>query len=1145
MDVQLTIGKIVITQTASGEAQLTSSQKADLSLLYLSYHKKVYQPGMVLAKLLLSNNSVDAATVIDFFSGKSIQLTRGTSDVIASDYYVYKVLPEHRRVEAKYYSTVTLYCYSRDHLLTLDSYCMTYVNKKLIGTTADDGIIQSELAKTGILGKAGFQHTADSATDTIDWDLRFLNYVSSADASGKATKWTEFIHPYLVQYNESFYDFLARTTNRCGEFLYHEGGKLHIGTPAVPSIGTSVRDVPQDKVLAYRYMGNQDTPVSPTHVYADDSDTKLLVKGKGMLAGSKKSYFYYDELPIDEYLGMFLHEDGFTSFGKEWVKDYWFILVDSLNILLNSSGWAQIGIKLASKFLATTVSAYMDSNSKNAEKNEKWITPVPEERKVTEDNGKATVSLYGSLLSTTQKQSNYEHHLNLNAKFYRFLDKCSQQVSSQLVEIEVGVGTSDNPMPAYSLGEVVTFEGKKYIVIEVKETAFDKTDADNESTMGQTIVLAPMIDAKVKAYDIKSNTYKEASAALSVFCPPKVVPFVRTSGAQRAFVAKRGDPEGLGRVCILYPWQTKEDSPSPWIRMTVPFAPNDTHNKQAGFFFEPMPGDEVLVDYEFGNIEHPFIVGSLYTRRTKAPKGDRCIESANGHTLSFNDHGSLGDFVAGIYPGYELMDKALVKIGEIAKKGLSLDDIGENFLGGLTLSDQWGIYKISCSATDRNISIRSPFGDVSLNAFTGISISAPNGDISIKGKNIDIVAGNEVKIVSGKFIDECKDTIGEKIEKGVANFVENLPVTAVEQVAPLTDLSFLRTCFEALFKPVVGTTSIIAGRYMLLNAGGGKAQIPNKGFSFTGLKGKEEDNEAKIKLTNTLRLLSTQIDTWLDTLAVKYKSITQAVAAYKEMFDYLEKPAAATLAVDLSKAASEIKDSDLKFATGCDAQDTEVNRANAVMALAMLRGMIIDIQNYCDEIKSGEGFGINKKDEQYYGKLLVELMNYTSTEMLPDIIANIIKKTEKFEQIPHTYIKNPTNKKMLHRMFAQRLVERTYILGQKPDESKREKKVKFESKSDYLDDAKWNKFIKLLAPNPVKDYFNRIGDPIKDLLTENLPNPIEWYDESKVWDTCKQGEVLISDKGGKETIHIENGVLTRTTNKDGFKDQIIETLRNI
>ena len=48
----------------------------------------------------------------------------------------------------------------------------------------------------------------------------------------------EHIFPYLVQYNESFYDMLARTTNRWGEFMYYEDGNLQIGYDADSEVKT-------------------------------------------------------------------------------------------------------------------------------------------------------------------------------------------------------------------------------------------------------------------------------------------------------------------------------------------------------------------------------------------------------------------------------------------------------------------------------------------------------------------------------------------------------------------------------------------------------------------------------------------------------------------------------------------------------------------------------------------------------------------------------------------------------------------------------------------------------------------------------------------------------------------------------------------
>ena len=63
-------------------------------------------------------------------------------------------------------------------------------------------------------------------------NMRFLNYktekVKGNDGAERTVRY-EHIFPYLVQYNESFYDMLARTTNRWGEFLYYENGTLNVG----------------------------------------------------------------------------------------------------------------------------------------------------------------------------------------------------------------------------------------------------------------------------------------------------------------------------------------------------------------------------------------------------------------------------------------------------------------------------------------------------------------------------------------------------------------------------------------------------------------------------------------------------------------------------------------------------------------------------------------------------------------------------------------------------------------------------------------------------------------------------------------------------------------------------------------------------
>ena len=68
--------------------------------------------------------------------------------------------------------------------------------------------------------------------DYISNQMQLLKYEKSETKDSKTTVWMERDElriPYIVQYNETFYQFLVRAANRFGEFLYFEDGKLHLG----------------------------------------------------------------------------------------------------------------------------------------------------------------------------------------------------------------------------------------------------------------------------------------------------------------------------------------------------------------------------------------------------------------------------------------------------------------------------------------------------------------------------------------------------------------------------------------------------------------------------------------------------------------------------------------------------------------------------------------------------------------------------------------------------------------------------------------------------------------------------------------------------------------------------------------------------
>jgi hypothetical protein len=73
------------------------------------------------------------------------------------------------------------------------------------------------------------------------------------------------------------------------------------------------------------------------------------------------------------------------------------------------------------------------------------------------------------------------------------------------------------------------------------------------------------------------------------------------------------DPLALGRLQVQLPFVDSLDL-SPWARIAVPMA-GPLH----GFYMIPNLGDEVLVAFEHGDINAPYIIGSLWNAMSPPP----------------------------------------------------------------------------------------------------------------------------------------------------------------------------------------------------------------------------------------------------------------------------------------------------------------------------------------------------------------------------------------------------------------------------------------------------------------------------------------------------------------------------------------------
>jgi uncharacterized protein involved in type VI secretion and phage assembly len=93
------------------------------------------------------------------------------------------------------------------------------------------------------------------------------------------------------------------------------------------------------------------------------------------------------------------------------------------------------------------------------------------------------------------------------------------------------------------------------------------------------------------------------------------------------------DPEGLGRIKVRYPHMS--DTKTNWSSVASIMAGGDR-----GCFFMPEIDDEVLLGFQHGNWDHPFIVGFVWNPVQAPPSRDhrqRMIRSKNGHTIRFVD----------------------------------------------------------------------------------------------------------------------------------------------------------------------------------------------------------------------------------------------------------------------------------------------------------------------------------------------------------------------------------------------------------------------------------------------------------------------------------------------------------------------------
>lgn len=113
----------------------------------------------------------------------------------------------------------------------------------------------------------------------------------------------------------------------------------------------------------------------------------------------------------------------------------------------------------------------------------------------------------------------------------------------------------------------------------------------------------------------------------------------RILGVVVGIVAKNYEQKMPGRVCVQVPVRDDDANELQWARVAMP-----SSGKNWGHYFQPEEGDQVLLAFEHGNIEKPYVIGCVpkdsnpfLTKAVHEKNQYKKIITKNGNTIQFDD----------------------------------------------------------------------------------------------------------------------------------------------------------------------------------------------------------------------------------------------------------------------------------------------------------------------------------------------------------------------------------------------------------------------------------------------------------------------------------------------------------------------------
>lgn len=332
------------------------------------------------------------------------------------------------------------------------------------------------------------------------------------------------------------------------------------------------------------------------------------------------------------------------------------------------------------------------------------------------------------------------------------------------------------------------------VKLTVVDNYINDEQSNGKSDVSQDEILITSVSHSFDSDESYQNSFSGLSAAVQ-FPPYANADAIPRALSCRAWVKDNNDPEKMGRVRVFFPWGQQgpnndaEEMLTPWIRVEQAYAGTDR-----GAYIIPEKNDEVMVDFEGGNAEMPYVRSSHFNcqshmdndwadDKTVPANQIKAIRTRNGHTIEIHDEGPNGyiriyDYQKENYILTFSTDEKLIKLestGNIelyAKKNIIMK-AGHNINASAGSNVNVSAGSNISRKAGANIS-EDAGGSISESAANNISESAggsindsAGGDIAMKaGSNIAAGAGSNFTASAG---ENFNASAGQDIEQVAAN----------------------------------------------------------------------------------------------------------------------------------------------------------------------------------------------------------------------------------------------------------------------------------------------------------------------------------------------------------------------------------------